>query len=202
MDCGVKIFAAARGRIPKRCPVHRIAWRRARNREADTIYRIDLEGSPTGAGTLEDPYLYGIHDADGYLIAGRVARGPVRKGVCIGAFACRYRNPGCLLTGFRRLWTKGADAHQQEEIAPERVGQQHVRIDFESSLQKLPGIAPEDEEIVHGRVQGGGILARRSQFQTALVLSQSQPPGNPYQPAVRGQVCRRSIRLQRSVERI
>ena len=46
------------------------------------------------------------------------------------------------------------------------------------------------------------LLERRSQFQTALVLSQSQPPGNPYQPAVRGQVCRRSIRLQRSVERI
>ena len=31
-------------------------------------HRIDLEGSPTGAGTLEDPYLRGIHDADGNFL--------------------------------------------------------------------------------------------------------------------------------------
>ena len=38
--------------------------------EAGRTYRIDLEGSDTGAGTLNDPYLYGIHDADGVLLAG------------------------------------------------------------------------------------------------------------------------------------
>ncbi len=38
--------------------------------EAGKTYRIDLEGSPTGAGTLNDPYLYGVHDADGVLLAG------------------------------------------------------------------------------------------------------------------------------------
>ena len=32
-------------------------------------YRIDLEGSPTSQGTLADPYLRGIHDADGDLIS-------------------------------------------------------------------------------------------------------------------------------------
>ena len=37
---------------------------------AGTRYRIDLEGSPTGDGTLRDPYLRGIHDADGNLISG------------------------------------------------------------------------------------------------------------------------------------
>ena len=37
---------------------------------AGRIYRIDLEGSETGGGTLRDPYLYGIHDAEGNLIAG------------------------------------------------------------------------------------------------------------------------------------
>ena len=37
--------------------------------EADKPYRIDLEGAPTG-GTLEDPYLRGVHDADGVFIAG------------------------------------------------------------------------------------------------------------------------------------
>ena len=37
--------------------------------EAGKAYRIDLEGSPTGEGTLDDPYLYGIHDANGILIA-------------------------------------------------------------------------------------------------------------------------------------
>ena len=31
-------------------------------------YRIDLEGSQGSAGTLRDPYLYGVHDADGALI--------------------------------------------------------------------------------------------------------------------------------------
>ena len=38
--------------------------------EANTKYRIDLEGSPTGEGTLGDPYLRGIHDDNGDLIAG------------------------------------------------------------------------------------------------------------------------------------
>ena len=35
-----------------------------------TNYRFDLEGSWTGAGTLSDPYLWGIRDADGYLLPG------------------------------------------------------------------------------------------------------------------------------------
>ncbi len=38
--------------------------------EAGTAYRIDLEGSPTDGGTLRDPYLRGIYDADGNLISG------------------------------------------------------------------------------------------------------------------------------------
>ena len=38
--------------------------------EAGTSYQIDLEGSPTSQGTLFNPYLYGIHDSDGNLIAG------------------------------------------------------------------------------------------------------------------------------------
>ena len=38
--------------------------------EAGATYRIDLEGQRTGAGTLNDPYLYGVHDANGVLIAG------------------------------------------------------------------------------------------------------------------------------------
>ena len=36
---------------------------------ADQIYEFNLEGEPTGRGTLEDPYLTGIYDADGNLIA-------------------------------------------------------------------------------------------------------------------------------------
>ena len=38
--------------------------------EANKTYRIDLEGTPTNAGTLSDPYLYGIYDAQGDLISG------------------------------------------------------------------------------------------------------------------------------------
>ena len=38
--------------------------------EAGKTYRIDLEGSPTGDGTLRDPYLRGVYDADGDLLAG------------------------------------------------------------------------------------------------------------------------------------
>ena len=33
-------------------------------------YQIDLRGSPTGDGTLRDPYLRGIYDAEGNLISG------------------------------------------------------------------------------------------------------------------------------------
>ena len=36
--------------------------------EAGKTYRIDLEGSSTGAGTLDDPYLGGVYDADGFRI--------------------------------------------------------------------------------------------------------------------------------------
>ena len=38
--------------------------------EADTTYIIDVEGSETSKGTLGDPKLNGIHDADGNDIAG------------------------------------------------------------------------------------------------------------------------------------
>ena len=38
--------------------------------ETGQRYRIDLEGSPTGAGTLVDPELRGVHDAAGTPIAG------------------------------------------------------------------------------------------------------------------------------------
>ena len=37
--------------------------------EAGETYRIDLEGRQTDAGTLSDPYLYGIYDSDSNLIA-------------------------------------------------------------------------------------------------------------------------------------
>ena len=33
--------------------------------EAGTTYQIDLEGSPTNQGTLRDPYLHGVYDAEG-----------------------------------------------------------------------------------------------------------------------------------------
>ena len=36
--------------------------------EAGKRYRFDLEGSPTGGGTVRDPYLRGIYDEDGELI--------------------------------------------------------------------------------------------------------------------------------------
>ena len=38
--------------------------------DAGRTYRIDLEGSQTGAGTLSNPYLHGVYDADGNFIAG------------------------------------------------------------------------------------------------------------------------------------
>ena len=38
--------------------------------EAGKEYRVDLEGSPTDAGTLRNPYLRGVHDADGNRIRG------------------------------------------------------------------------------------------------------------------------------------
>ena len=38
--------------------------------EAGKTYRIDLNGESSGAGTLSDPYLRGIHDADGNRIDG------------------------------------------------------------------------------------------------------------------------------------
>ena len=41
--------------------------------DAGKPYRIDLEGSRTNAGTLTDPFIRGVHDADGNLIRGTAA---------------------------------------------------------------------------------------------------------------------------------
>ena len=38
--------------------------------EAEKTYVVDLKGRNTGDGTLRDPYLFGIHDADGARLAG------------------------------------------------------------------------------------------------------------------------------------
>ena len=38
--------------------------------DAGSTYQIDLEGSPTGDGALRDPYLFGVHDANGVIIPG------------------------------------------------------------------------------------------------------------------------------------
>ena len=38
--------------------------------EADTRYRIDLKGSPSGDGTLSDPWLCGVYDAEGDYVSG------------------------------------------------------------------------------------------------------------------------------------
>ena len=38
--------------------------------EAGSTYRIDLEGSPTGRGTLLDPYLRGVYDSNGNRLSG------------------------------------------------------------------------------------------------------------------------------------
>ena len=38
--------------------------------EAGTVYRIRLRGASSGFGTLDDPYLHGVHLSDGALIAG------------------------------------------------------------------------------------------------------------------------------------
>ena len=37
--------------------------------EAGTTYQINLEGSPTSQGTLQDPYLHGVRDSEGDLIS-------------------------------------------------------------------------------------------------------------------------------------
>ena len=40
--------------------------------EAGRSYRIDLEGSATNAGMLDDPYIHGVYDADGNRIGGTI----------------------------------------------------------------------------------------------------------------------------------
>ena len=42
--------------------------------EAGKIYRFDLEGDDTNAGTLDDPKLHGIYDASGTLVDGTARR--------------------------------------------------------------------------------------------------------------------------------
>ena len=42
---------------------------------AGKVYRFDLEGSSTNAGTLYDPVLWGIHDSNGDTVAGTFADG-------------------------------------------------------------------------------------------------------------------------------
>ena len=62
----VAVGGSVRGRVGKPDDVDWFAV----ELEAGTRYRIELEGSPTGRGTLTDPYLRGIYDADGNAISG------------------------------------------------------------------------------------------------------------------------------------
>ena len=77
---------------------------------AGTLYRIDLKGSTTGHGTLNDPYLYGIFDSDGNRIpntANDDSRAPSRNSrveftpeedgtyfIAAGAYAGHANNTG------------------------------------------------------------------------------------------------------------
>ena len=45
--------------------------------EAGRTYRIDMEGTATGAGSLDDPYLEGIHGANGVHLGGQFERTPI-----------------------------------------------------------------------------------------------------------------------------
>ena len=113
--------------------------------------------------------------------AGRVACGPPREGVGMGAFARCHCKPRRRLARLRRPRAQRADAHQQEKMAPENMGHGHLRIGLEGGLEQRPGLPSEGEEVVQRRIQCGCcIVAGCGQFQTALVVSQSQPPGSPY----------------------
>ncbi len=63
---GVAVGESATGDIAARGDVDWFAV----TLEAGKAYRVDLEGAQTGAGTLSDPYLRGIHDSDGNLVDG------------------------------------------------------------------------------------------------------------------------------------
>ena len=60
----VQVGGSVRGEIETAGNLDRFAV----SLEAGRIYRIDLEGLDTGAGTLEDPYLYGVYDTRGNRI--------------------------------------------------------------------------------------------------------------------------------------
>lgn len=60
----VDVGGSATGNI---APAHDRDWF-AVTLAAGTTYQIDLEGASTGAGTLSDPYLHGVHDRYGDLI--------------------------------------------------------------------------------------------------------------------------------------
>ena len=69
--------------------------------DAGTTYRIDLKGSRTGHGTLEDPYLRGVYDADGNFI-GDTTNDDGGRGSTAGSSSRRRRTGP--LRGGRRLW--------------------------------------------------------------------------------------------------
>ena len=77
--------------------------------EAGTTYRIDLEGSRTDAGTLRDPYLRGVHDANGARLAGTTNDdGGTRLQQPVDVRGGGERH---LLRGGRRLWKPGGHLH-------------------------------------------------------------------------------------------
>ena len=108
---------------------------------------------------------------------GRVAGGPAREGVGMGAFAVGRGKRARPFAGLRRPRAERAHAHQQEETAPENVGHRHVRIGLERGLEQRPRLAPESQEIVQRRIQRGRRLAAGCrQFQAALVQCHCPPP--------------------------
>ena len=99
--------------------------------EAGTTYQIDLEGFRTGAGTLWDTYLYGVHDANRVRFPGtRDDDGGVGVNSRVDFHARRCRD---LLCGGRRFWKSGRHLH-----AVGVGGRFHVRCAAETTLLPHP----------------------------------------------------------------
>ena len=91
--------------------------------EAGRSYQIDLKGRPTGDGTLRDPELFGIHDAEGNLISGTTDSNGGEGRNSRETFTATESGTHYIAAGGRAIWAGPAYGQGTYEVAVTDLGQ-------------------------------------------------------------------------------
>ena len=121
--------------------------------EAGRSYQIDLKGSPTGDGTLRDPELFGIHDAEGNLISGTTDSNGGEGRNSRETFTATESGTHYIAAGGRAVWAGPGYGQGTYEVAVTDLGQNRS----EAAGEDLPAGSTTTGFVVVGGAATGKI---------------------------------------------